>query len=96
MDKLPDGRFMLRLRLKCPDCNTWFDFQGMAPGLDYNGVACSFDRKELRVAISTPETLAEFYAQAIEQITPKVTKIVEFPPYECRPSKPRVSRGAHA
>jgi hypothetical protein len=76
VDKFPDGRFLLRIRLKCPDCDTWFDFQGMTPGLDCNGVACSHDRKELRVAVSTPETLADYYARALESVAPKETKVL--------------------
>lgn len=59
VDRLEDsGRFCADITIKCVQCGTPFRFLGLPCGLDLNGAAVSVDGTEARLAIGTPETVA--------------------------------------
>lgn len=52
------GRFSADVRIRCADCDTPFRFLGLPAGVDLNGATVSVDGEEARLAIGTPETVA--------------------------------------
>jgi len=52
------GRFSADVSIKCVQCGTPFSFLGLPAGLDLNGASVSVDGTEARLAIGTPETVA--------------------------------------
>ena len=59
VNRLEDsGRFCADVTVKCTQCNTPFRFLGLPCGLDLNGAAVSPCGTEARLAIGTPETVA--------------------------------------
>lgn len=55
---LDSGRFQADIRIECAQCHTPFRFLGLPCGVDLNGAAVSADGTEARLAIGTPETVA--------------------------------------
>lgn len=45
------GRFVAEVTVKCTDCETPFEFQGLQPGVSTSGSWCSIDGREARLAI---------------------------------------------
>lgn len=45
------GNFIAYLTIHCVDCKIPMKFQGLMPGLDMNGIACSPDQLEARLSI---------------------------------------------
>lgn len=68
VERAMDGRYLARISLRCMDCQQWFEFLGVPSGMDPNGARVSCDRHEIRLAIGTPDTLAEYYARAMAAI----------------------------
>ena len=59
VNRLEDsGRFSAEVRIKCAQCGAPFRFLGLPAGLDLNGASVSADGTEARLAIGTPETVA--------------------------------------
>lgn len=51
-------RFMADIRIACAVCGERFRFLGLPAGVDTNGATVSVDGTEARLAIGTPETVA--------------------------------------
>lgn len=45
------GRFVLEVHVKCTECGTPFQFQGMAPGFNYEAPTVSLDGLEANLPI---------------------------------------------
>lgn len=88
IDRAPDGRFLARLSLRCQDCMEWFEFFGVAPGEDPDGVRCSKDRKEIHMAIGTPQSLHDYYQRAIASLI--IQKKAPTIPIPLKPIKPTI------
>jgi hypothetical protein len=59
VNRLEDsGRFCADVRIQCVQCGTPFRFLGLPAGTDLNGASVSVDGTEARLAIGTPETVA--------------------------------------
>jgi hypothetical protein len=59
VNRLEDsGRFNADITIKCEQCGVPFRFLGLPAGVDLDGAAVSADGTEMRVAIGTPETVA--------------------------------------
>lgn len=59
VNRLEDsGRFTADVRIACSQCGTPFRFLGLPAGVDLNGATVSVDGTEARLAIGTPETVA--------------------------------------
>lgn len=56
------GKFMLEITVTCSECLTRFRFNGLKPGLDLNGIACSMDLTEARLSISPGAKIVPFRA----------------------------------
>jgi hypothetical protein len=52
------GRFSADITIRCAQCDMPFRFLGLPAGVDLNGAAVSADGTEARLAIGTPETVA--------------------------------------
>jgi hypothetical protein len=74
VERSEDGRFMARISLRCNDCMQWFEFFGVAEGADPNGARVTSSHTELRIAIGTKETVAEYYAKAVASISDRRKK----------------------
>lgn len=45
------GRFIAEIRVKCIECGTPFQFQGIQPGMNYNGPTVSLDGLEANLPV---------------------------------------------
>lgn len=66
----------------------WFEFFGVASGEDLNGARCSKDRKEIKLAIGTPQTILDHYQRAIASLV--IQKKPTSVPIPVKPIKPTI------